>query len=235
MKTMRLRTISSNPPEHFLGGVSIPMTEASLYDYSALSFDWRKDNTTPLPHADTYPRCAQKKTGGRSRPFHLEATSPTRLSSPPPQTAPAPPFPSPALSQAPPRGEALPPAADGGGTRAVPGEPTVGLFPRAGRAGPAVVGVRPSPARCARALSQRERVEIRADRWPGSVARCLGSVAHCPGSVARSPGSVVHSPGSVARDAGFPDYTAGSAVVVPAAPAVRVWRCGSPSLLRSPG
>src|SRR5882672_11397290 len=235
MKTMRLRTISSNPPEHFLGGVSIPMTEASLYDYSALSFDWRKDNTTPLPHADTYPRCAQKKTGGRSRPFHLEATSPTRLSSPPPQTAPAPPFPSPALSQAPPRGEALPPAADGGGTRAVPGEPTAGFFPRAGRAGPAVVGDRPSPARCARALSQRERVEIRAGRYPVSVARCLGSVVRCLGSVVRYLGSVVRCPGSAARGAGFPGCAAGSGAVVRAVPAVRVWRCGSPGPLRSAG
>src|SRR6267154_3158718 len=178
---------------------------------------WFGEDSTTIGH--------QKQTGGRSRPSYLALSlkRPTPPSSPPPQTTPAPPSLSPARSQASPRGEALPPAAGGGGTRAVPGERTAGLFPKVGRAGPAVVGVRPSPARCARALSQRERVEIRADRCPGSVARCPGSVVRYLGSAGRCPGppngAAGRSPGSAARCADRPSCAAGSGAVVRAVPA----------------
>src|SRR5229473_48861 len=62
-----------------------------------------------------------------ARAMPLSGPNAKPLSSQPPQTALARPSPSPALSQAPARVDAPPPAGDGG-TRAAPGEPTAGLF-----------------------------------------------------------------------------------------------------------
>src|SRR5258708_40058621 len=92
----------------------------------------------------------EKQTGGLSRPprLSIEAGRLTPLSSPLPQTTPAQPSPSPALSQAPPRGEALPPSAGGGSTRAAPDELTAGFFPRVRRGRAAPFGGPASPPPC---------------------------------------------------------------------------------------